>query len=149
MPTRLIVMRHADSSWPPSVALDHDRPLSEQGRLEAPRMFQALLQRHWQPDLALISSSVRTQETFSFLMEVESEIRTEIYHADLETLLPIATGINEDKTTLILGHNPGCEMLVATLCGEFHPMPPATCAMFTKTGPSWTLESVLRPNEID
>ena len=149
MSTRLIVMRHADSSWPPGVQLDHDRPLSAQGRLEAPMMSQALIQRDWLPDLALISSSARTQETFSLMMEVQSEIRPEIYLADLEILLPIATGIEEDKTTLILGHNPGCEMLVSTLCGVYHPIPPATCALFTKNGPNWNLESVLRFAEMD
>ena len=149
MSTRLIVMRHADSSWPPGVQLDHDRPLSAQGRLEAPMMSQALIQRDWLPDLALISSSARTQETFSLMMEVQSEIRPEIYLADLEILLPIATGIEEDKTTLILGHNPGCEMLVSTLCGVYHPIPPATCALFTKNDPNWNLESVLRFAEMD
>jgi|TARA_B100001540_G_scaffold222716_1_gene197006 phosphohistidine phosphatase len=149
MSTRLIVMRHADSSWPPGVQLDHDRPLSAQGRLEAPMMSQALIQRDWLPELALISSSARTQETFSLMMEVQSEIRPEIYLADLEILLPIATGIEEDKTTLILGHNPGCEMLVSTLCGVYHPIPPATCALFTKNGPNWNLESVLRFAEMD
>ena len=149
MPTRLIVMRHADSSWPPGIDLDHDRPLSAQGRLEAPVMSQALIQRDWIPDIALISSSERTQETFSLMMEVKSEIRPEIYLADLERLLPIATGIEEEKTTLILGHTPGCEMLVITLCGEYHSSPPATCALFTKSGPNWNLDSVLRFDEID
>ena len=149
MPTRLIVMRHADSSWLPGVDSDHDRPLSSQGRLEAPVMSQALVQRDWKPDIALISSSQRTQETFSLMMEVESEIRPEIYLADLEMLLPIATGIEEDKTTLILGHNPGCEMLVVTLCGEYHPIPPATCALLTKNGPNWNLDTVLRFDEMD
>ena len=83
------------------------------------------------------------------MTDVPCEIRPEIYHAGLDVLLPIATGIKEGKTTLILGHNPGCEMLVATLSGEYHQIPPATCVLFTKDGPNWRLESVLRPNELD
>ena len=147
MLTRLIVMRHADSSWDSEIELDHERPLNNQGRKEAQWMSNALIEHDWKPDCALISSSVRTQETFSLMMDIPSENRPEIYHADLETLLPIATGIEKGKTTLILGHNPGCEMLVATLCGEYHPIPPATCVLFTKSGPNWTLDSILRTKE--
>ena len=149
MPTRLIVMRHAESDWVQGVELDHDRPLTDEGRREAPRMSKALIGRDWQPDSALISSSVRTQETFSLMMDAPCEIRPEIYHAGLDVLLPIATGIKEGNTTLVLGHNPGCEMLVATLSGEYHQIPPATCVLFTKDGTNWSLESVLRPNELD
>ncbi|MEE2759197.1 MAG: histidine phosphatase family protein [Candidatus Thermoplasmatota archaeon] len=149
MPTRLIVMRHAESSWGLDIELDHDRQLSEQGREDTPRMSQCLVELNWQPDLALISSSQRTQETFSLMMDIPSEIRPEIYHAGLDVLLPIATGVAEGETTLILGHNPGCEMLVVALSGEYHPITPASCALFSKDGPNWTLEFVLRPDELD
>ena len=149
MSTRLIVMRHANSRPDSDSGLDHDRPLNEQGLAEAPQMSQALIERDWRPDTALISSSKRTQETFALMMDVPCEIRPEIYLAGLDTLLPIATGIEEGKTTLMLGHNPGCEMLVVTLCGEYHPIPTATCALFTKNGPHWVLETILRPSELD
>jgi len=83
------------------------------------------------------------------LMPIPHEIRNDIYRASLDTLLPIVGGIEDGITTLILGHNPGCEMLIATLCGEFHRVPPATCALFTKTGENWILENVLRTTELD
>ena len=82
-------------------------------------------------------------------METQHEIRSEVYGASLETLLTIVDGIEMDNTTLILGHNPGCEMLVATLSGEYHRMPPATCALFIKEGPNWNLEKMLLANELD
>ena len=63
--------------------------------------------------------------------------------------MEIAEQISSDQTTLILGHNPGCELLVATLSGQFHQMPPATCALFSKEGESWNLEKVLRTGELD
>ena len=148
MPTRFIVMRHASSGWVSPQHSDHDRVLTEGGRLEAPRMSNALIDIDWIPDLAIVSSSARTRETHSLLMDTPHEIRREIYGASLETLLPIAEKIETGKTTLLVGHNPGCEMLVATLSGEFHRMPPATCALFTKDGPNWNLERVLRANEL-
>ena len=149
MPTRLIVMRHASSGWNSPQQSDHERVLSEVGRLEAPRISKALTDLDWVPDLAIVSSSVRTCETHSLLMDTPHETRREIYGASLEILLPIAEGIETDRTTLLLGHNPGCEMLVATLSGEFHQMPPATCALFTKDGLNWNLEGILRANELD
>ena len=148
MPTRFIVMRHASSGRATPQQSDHDRVLTEGGRLEAPRMSNALIDIDWIPDRAIVSSSARTRETHSLLMECQVEIRREIYGASLETLLPIAEKIETDKTTLLVGHNPGCEMLVATLSGEFHRMPPATCVLFTKEGLNWNLERVLRANEL-
>ena len=149
MPTRLIVMRHASSGWNSPQQSDHERVLTEGGRLEAPRISQALTDLDWIPNLAIVSSSARTRETHSLLMNIPHEIRSEVYGASLETLLTIVDGIEVDNTTLVLGHNPGCEMLVATLSGEYHRMPPATCAMFSKDGPNWNLEKVLRANELD
>ena len=149
MPTRFIVMRHASSGWDSPQQSDHDRILTPGGRLEAPRMSKALTEIDWIPDLAIVSSSARTRETHSLLRVSPSEFRREIYGASLETLLPIAEGIESEKTTLLLGHNPGCEMLVATLSGEFHRMPPATCALITKDGMHWNLERVLRAAELD
>ena len=149
MPTRLIVMRHASSGWNSPQQSDHERVLTEGGRLEAPRISQALTDLDWIPNLAIVSSSARTRETHSLLIEIPHEIRSEVYGASLETLLTIVDGIEVDNTTLVLGHNPGCEMLVATLSGEYHRMPPATCALFSKDGPNWNLEKVLRANELD
>ena len=148
MSTRLIVMRHASSGRTLPHQSDHERILTEEGRLEAPRMSSALIDLDWIPNLAIVSSSARTRETHSLLMETPHEIHREIYGASLGTLLPIAEGIETDSTTLLLGHNPGCEMLVATLSGEFHRMPPATCALLTKDGVTWNLERVLRANEL-
>jgi len=149
MPTRMIVMRHATSGWESPQQSDHERVLAEEGRIETPRMSQALTELGWIPDNAFVSSSTRTQETHSLLMKTPSEIRPEIYRASLETLMEIAEQVSSDQTTLILGHNPGCELLVATLSGQFHQMPPATCALFSKEGESWNLEKVLRTGELD
>ncbi len=149
MPTRMIVMRHATSGWESPQQSDHERVLTEEGRLETPRMAQALNELDWIPDTAFVSSSTRTRETHSHLMELPFEIRPEIYRASLETLMELARQVQPDQTTLILGHNPGCELLVATLSGQFHQMPPATCALFSKEGDDWNLVRVLRTSELD
>ena len=45
MRTRLIVMRHAKSSWSDASLDDHDRPLNKRGRRDAPRIAQELHDR--------------------------------------------------------------------------------------------------------
>ena len=148
MPTRLVVMRHATSGWQSPQQPDHDRTLTEEGRHETPRIAKALTDLDYIPDIAYISSSIRTQETCSLLMDVPFEIRPEIYCASLETLRAMVGEIEPNQTTLILGHNPGCELLVATLSGDFHQMPPATCALFIHEDGEWNLEAILRSNEL-
>ena len=142
-------MRHATSGWDSPQQLDHDRVLTEEGRFETPRISQALSDLNWIPDTAYISSSMRTRETHSLLMPIPFEIRPEIYRAGLETLTSLIKDIPLEKTTLILGHNPGCELLVAALSGEFHEMPPATCVLFTQEDKRWNLNTILRTNELD
>lgn len=149
MATRLMIMRHATTGWATLGQSDHDRILTGHGRDETPRMAKTLQDLGWKPDICLVSSSMRTRETFSLLQFSPHVIKEEIYRASLETLMSVVEDIEDEKTTLVLGHNPSCEMLVATLCGAFHPMPPATCVLFIKDGESWQLEKVLRTSELN
>ena len=69
MTRRLIVMRHAESSWDSSMGSDHERTLNERGRKDAPRVGAALVQKGWIPELVLSSDAQRTSETFAGLSE--------------------------------------------------------------------------------
>ena len=41
----LLIMRHAKSSWEFTDLSDHDRPLNNRGKRDAPRMGKVLLKR--------------------------------------------------------------------------------------------------------
>ena len=91
MRTRLIVMRHAKSSWSDASLEDHDRPLNKRGRRDAPRIAQELHDREWIPDRIRVSSSKRTMETLE-LMEAISrnstiDVEPSLYHSNISTLL--------------------------------------------------------------
>ena len=60
MARRLIVMRHAKSSWKNPKLRDHQRPLNKRGRRDAPRVARALRKAGWVPDAVL--SSVLTRK---------------------------------------------------------------------------------------
>ena len=126
-------MRHAKSSLDFPGLADHDRPLDARGQHDAPRMAQVLSDRGWLPQLILVSSSRRTIETLegmSLLDEARIEIRPEIYHAGLSSMSNQLDDLLEGGTTMILGHNPGSEVLVNHLTGEWE-----VCLLYTSPSP--------------
>jgi phosphohistidine phosphatase len=104
---RLILMRHAKSSWGEPELSDHARPLSGRGQRSAEALGDWLKQRNLVPYQILSSSSTRTRETFAKLgLKGEAQWLDRLYHADPDDILRAlrqATG----QTVLLLGHNPG------------------------------------------
>ena len=145
-------MRHAKSSWKETGVTDHDRPLNKRGLRDAPRIAEAIHDRGWTPDLILVSSSKRTLQTLSGMSNrfegVQSEIRTEIYHATVNDLLLVLEDMAQEGTTMVMGHNPGSEILVNHLSGEWHVMPTAAAVLLVESTGQWEIQEVIRPKEI-
>ncbi len=145
-------MRHAKSSWDHPDLRDHERPLNKRGIRDSPRVADELNDRGWVPDLILVSSSQRTRQTLEGMSHrfgsIQSEVRPGIYHASLHHLLIEIQDIVENGTTMILGHNPGSEMLINHLSGEWHTMPTAAAALLVESSGIWIVEDVIRPKEI-
>ncbi len=130
MARQLILIRHAKSDYPFGVA-DHDRPLNDRGRRDAPEIGH-WLDRHvaWpqgEPPLVLVSSANRAQTTWQLASRTlsarwdERDEKTEarIYEASTRALVTIIDECPDSVTTLVLvGHNPGLAALVDTLCVE-------------------------------
>jgi phosphohistidine phosphatase len=163
MKRRLIVMRHAKSSWSSPAATDHERPLNKRGQRDAPRVGAALAESGWVPDLVLSSDSQRTRETFagmngSFPSEIETRFLPSFYHGGLDAVWEeVSTIADEVGCLLVLGHNPGWEDLVFSLTGEDIVMKTATAALLTRDLPdwqaafeegSWKLERMIYPREL-
>jgi phosphohistidine phosphatase len=116
---RLTLLRHAKSSWDDSSLADHDRPLSARGQTDAPRIGRHLAQSGIKPDLALISSARRAQQTAALIAPCLTgsalELRTEprLYLATPGELLQILAEQSDDyDELLVVGHNPGLTQLV-------------------------------------
>lgn len=153
MSRRLIVMRHAKSSWDEPGLDDHDRPLNKRGIRDSPRVAEAIHERGWVPDLVLVSSSKRTLQTLSGMSNRFDpsicQVRPGIYHATVSDLILELEDMVDGGTTMILGHNPGSEILVNHLSGEWHSMPTATAVLMEESSNSWSVIDVIRPKEID
>ena len=152
MRTRLIVMRHAKSSWSDASLDDHDRPLNKRGRRDAPRIAQELHDREWIPDRIRVSTSKRTMETLELMEAITRnstiDVEPSLYHSNISTLLQAVEEVEEGKTTMILSHNPGSEILVHQLSSRLEVMPTAAAALFERQQEGWTLVHVLRPKSL-
>jgi phosphohistidine phosphatase len=118
---RLVLLRHAKSDWPAGTA-DHDRPLAARGRHDAPRMGEEIARRGLRPQAVLVSTAARTKATWGlvspFLGSVEPRYEPAVYDASSETLLRLVRDFDDETgTVMLLGHNPGLELLAATLIG--------------------------------
>ena len=108
---RLILMRHAKSSWADATQRDLDRPLNKRGR-RAAALVGAWMARHgYRPDLALVSSARRTQETWAAIVAEVGPAETthvpELYHAGPDSMRAVLHRAGDVGTVLILGHQPG------------------------------------------
>ena len=104
---RLVLMRHAKSSWDDPLIEDHDRALNGRGRVSARVLGEWMRAQKYIPDQVLSSSALRTRETFSRLGFVcDAAFTRKLYLADPQVMMDVlrdATG----ETVLMLGHNPG------------------------------------------
>jgi phosphohistidine phosphatase len=125
MTRRLLVLRHAKSSWDDANVADHDRPLNARGEAAARAMGRFLAHRAGPPALALVSTARRARETFDGLgLELPVSYERELYLAPCAALLARIAKLEDDVAcALVIGHNPGLEELVCALTGEGRPRP--------------------------
>ena len=160
---RLIVMRHAKSSWKHPELSDHERPLNKRGRRDSPRVARALTARGWIPEVVLSSDSVRTRETWA---RMEPELHGEILVAwqpefygggPSEVCQALRQLPNDVKAVLVLGHNNGWENTVQQLSGVSLTMTTANAVLLKARGSwkklaqvdAWRYVEVIRPKELD
>ncbi|MDX9992591.1 MAG: histidine phosphatase family protein [Anaerolineales bacterium] len=125
----LFVLRHAKSSWKEASLEDHDRPLNQRGRDEAPQIAAYLLQRGLCPAFVVVSTARRALQTTA---DVLSGLRYQglvrslgaLYLAEAEALLAVIAKTPERYPSLmVVGHNPGLENLLTGLTGQAVSMP--------------------------
>src|SRR5215510_9473869 len=89
----LLLLRHAKSSWKDSDLDDHDRPLNQRGKRDAPRMGQLLKDEQLVPEFILCSSAKRCRKTAEHVIHEsgyrgETRITGDLYEAGAEQLRP-------------------------------------------------------------
>jgi phosphohistidine phosphatase len=114
------LLRHAKSSWKARGVPDHDRPLAPRGRRASKAMARHLLEQGIEPELVLCSTARRARETLERLEPAvgASVVRfeRELYGASAEALLDRLRRVEDAVgSVLLIGHNPGTQMLALDL----------------------------------
>jgi phosphohistidine phosphatase len=120
---RLLLLRHAKSSWDDPALPDRERPLAPRGHRAAERMAKHLRSNVPNADLVLCSSALRTRETMARMSgafgEPEVVVEDELYAASDDELLERLRGVAEtSETVALIGHNPGIGDLASALAGR-------------------------------
>ncbi len=180
MPRQLLLMRHAKSDWNVPGLSDKDRPLNARGKSTAPTMATWLFEHGLIPDLILCSSAVRTSQTLALMIGQweslrltnpslsfpKTSIEDKLYLASDSDILSIARSIAIDHpiedslSIMVLGHNPGMEILASTLCETSIEMPTGAIAVLTSNALGddwpedwrkpklWSLRGLVKPREL-
>jgi len=161
---RLLIMRHAKSSWDNPAQSDHERPLNARGRRAADAVGKTLSARGFAPQLIWSSDAQRTRETATLLIRAIPGAQTvtyssAFYHAGAQTVIDTAAALGEPdsiETLMWLGHNPGWSDLFEHFTGQAHRFPTGSCAVLERRGDgdwldseSWTLKDMILPRDLD
>ena len=153
----LTLVRHAKSDWATSAG-DHDRPLNDRGRRNAPVMARFLGRTYFgvqdtagllpAPDRFLSSTAVRALTTAQ-IMQTELGYAPEIivqeariYLAEPKTLLQVVREQNDASNHVVLfGHNEGISEFARKLLRRDHineSMPTCAAAIIALPWPAWS-----------
>ncbi|MFC3057699.1 SixA phosphatase family protein [Paenirhodobacter populi] len=117
---RLILSRHAKSSWDDPQMADFDRPLNARGRLAAHELGDFLASRGLEPEEVICSPARRTRETWEgvqgAVLESLPKVRfvDALYHGGPEVMLELLKTASQ-PTVMMVGHNPAIAEFAATL----------------------------------
>ena len=180
MTRQLLLMRHAKSDWNVPGLGDKDRPLNARGKSAAPTMATWLFEHGLMPDLILCSSAVRTSQTLAIMIEQweslrltnpslslpKTSVEDKLYLASDSDILSLVRSsaidnpIDRCYSIMVLGHNPGMEILASTLCETSIEMPTGAIAVLTSNALDndwpedwrnpklWSLRGLVKPREL-
>ena len=143
---RLVLVRHAKSSWKEDGLADRDRPLNRRGKRDAPMLGERLAARGIAPDRIVSSPARRAQRTARVLAAALDypadaiETAEEIYEASVDTLFHRVRCLDEaDQTVVFVGHNPGFTELCNLLTGaQLINLPTCAAALLEFPLPHWS-----------
>src|SRR5690242_8940641 len=140
----LFLIRHAKSSWDDTALPDKDRPLSDRGRRDAPKMGKRLAKRDVKPDLILSSPArcaLTTAEIIAKKLDYKRKnivVEDRLYSGAVHDLLNVVQKLGDKlERVMLFGHNPELTELAHRLSSEITHMPTCAVAEFMFSAKSW------------
>jgi phosphohistidine phosphatase len=150
---RLMLLRHAKSSWPSPRLQDAARPLSDRGEAAARLMGAYMAHHSLVPERVLCSPARRARETWAGIAaqwpaDLEVVFDQRLYMATPQVVLSVVRAQDKAaRTLLVIGHNPGlqeaAELLIAAGDVELRErlrekFPTAALAVIDFTADKWS-----------
>ena len=121
---KLLLLRHAKSSWDDPDYSDHQRPLNKRGIKAAPRMGKYISDLDIEPELILSSTATRARQTTQLVAEQFNSTPEIVFFDELYSFGGFQTPLNvirnnSDRQTpvMVVAHNPTMEELAGELVG--------------------------------
>lgn len=144
MRLKLVLLRHGEAE-PESGSGDHARSLTSRGVAQASATGEKLAQTVSGTAFFLVSDATRTRETFAqFRTRFPAAGMVEnasLYLAGLDKIKTVAKSAKipaDCDVIVVVGHNPGLSMALASLAGEVSGLNTADAAILTVDADSWT-----------
>lgn len=169
---RLLLLRHAKSSWDNPRQSDFERPLNGRGHRAVPLIGRYMAREQLFPDRILCSSAQRTRETLAGLLGFlrtpgDVSITERLYHDAEDSYLPLIRSMaGSARTLLVIGHNPAIQDTALEIVGHgdrvlraavHEKYPTAALSVITVEMDDWlmvtpgsgTLEQFVRPRDLE
>jgi phosphohistidine phosphatase len=123
----LSLLRHAKSSWEEADLEDFERPLARRGESAAHRMGGYMAEHGIAPKLVLCSSAVRARQTLDLVLPRLSAAPSVVYEETFYLAAPLVMLARLHKVddtvdhVMIVGHDPGLQLLAIELSGKGDP----------------------------
>ncbi len=122
MAKRLVLIRHAKSSWANPLQSDFERPLNDRGQHDAPMMGERLKKAGVVPDLIISSTAKRAKQTVKHIAagveyaHERIEWNEDLYHCVPAVFEEVIYAVDDAVDTLfVVAHNPGISEFAASL----------------------------------
>ena len=151
---KLVLTRHAKSSWDNLNLTDHDRPLSRRGREDAKLIAKYLATYEYTYKTILCSTSKRTSETLEIFLNYIHKVDqvnylSYLYHASAETIRKEIMTLDTGGTYMLLGHNPGIEVFLRNLNNDSSlKAPTCSIALLSTVNNSLQFNKLITPKNL-
>ena len=173
---RLLLLRHAKSSWDRPDLDDAERPLNARGQRAAPLMGRHISAQGLVPNLVLCSTAERARQTLELVTaewetvgtaETMVTMRSSLYLASAGELLATVRRLDDEaEAVMMIGHNPGMGAFAGLLAARGNPeglkamamkFPTAALAVIDLDIGCWhdagpgdgVLQSFMRPKDLE
>lgn len=143
---KVLLMRHAKSSWNNPGLRDFDRPLNKRGKRDAPRMGQYLKELKLVPDQIFSSPAQRAKSTIlKVIKELDVPINKIVWDENLyfngsQSYIDVIRNAHDSsEIVMTVGHNPMTEDAISALSGNTanKSIKTATIACFEFEADTW------------